>query len=92
MSHLTALLLCLAGFAGLALGTDRQQRIVFERALGRSVKVGLWSAAALSLVLALAVLVGGHGWSLGLVMFNGHTSLAAALVHCALITYGRLQT
>jgi hypothetical protein len=29
------------------------------------------------------------GWSLGLVMFSGHTSLTAAIVYCVLIGLAR---
>jgi Mg/Co/Ni transporter MgtE len=91
MTHVTALALCLAGFALLALATDRQQQAVSGRVLPSAVKTGMRLAAACALLLGLAVLVGSFGWSLGLVMFSGHTSLAAGLVHGALIAHGRLQ-
>ena len=92
MSHLTALLLSLAGFAGLALATDRQQQMVLQRPLRSTAKLATRATAACSLALALAVLAGGHGWGLGLVMFSGHTSLAAGLVYCALLAYGRFRS
>lgn len=92
MSHLTALLLSLAGFGGLALATDRQQQIILQRPLPSTAKLAMRVAAACSLALALAVLAAGRGWGLGLVMFSGHTSLAVGLVYCALLAYGRFRS
>jgi hypothetical protein len=90
MSHLLASGLCLAGFASLALATRRQQRDVVGRYLPSATTIALRIFGAGALSGALGVLVGSHGWGLGLVMFSGHTSLAAAIVYCALI--GRVRT
>ncbi|NNM74144.1 DUF3325 domain-containing protein [Enterovirga aerilata] len=92
MSHLVALVLCVAGFGGLALATDRQQHAVFGRALPEGVTYGLRIAGAAALLLALGSLVVRQGWGLGLVMFSGHTSLASGLVHATLIGYSRLHS
>jgi hypothetical protein len=85
MTHLTALLSCLIGFAALALATERQQEDLFGHALGpcptRWLRVTGWAALAL----ALRVAVTGHGWGLGLVSFSGHTSLGAGLVYGSLV-------
>lgn len=91
MSHLLALMLSLAGFAALASATSRQQRDLFGKVLqpGRTRLIRL--AAAVALVGALGALVAQHGWGLGLVMFSGHTSLAAGIIVCGLIGYARMQ-
>lgn len=89
MIHLTSFVLCLAGFAALALATTRQQREIVGRPLRQSTRYGLRAAGACALLAALGLLVAWNGWSLGLVMFSGHTSLAAALLYCSLIGYAR---
>ncbi|MGP9811838.1 DUF3325 domain-containing protein [Rhodopseudomonas sp. NSM] len=89
MMHALAFALCLAGFVALALATRRQQHEVIGRSLPRGPVRGLRIAGAAALMLALGVLVGWQGWGLGLVMFSGHTTLAAAIVYCALI--GRVR-
>ena len=61
MTHVTALVLCLAGFALLALATDRQQQAVSGRVLPSAAKTGMRIAAACALLLGLAVLVGSSG-------------------------------
>lgn len=91
MSHLLALLSCAAGFAGLAFATRRQQRDIFGGSLPSRTTAGLRLAGACALLLALAILVVSFGWSLGLVMFSGHTSLAAGAVFCALILQARMD-
>ncbi|WP_022720081.1 DUF3325 family protein [Rhodopseudomonas sp. B29] len=91
MSHAVVQALCLAGFAALALATRRLQRDAFGSPLRPAVTLALRSGAAALLLLSLAVLVTWQGWGVGLVMFSGHTTLAAALVYCALIGYGRLR-
>ncbi|HZY18992.1 MAG TPA: DUF3325 domain-containing protein [Ramlibacter sp.] len=85
MTHALTLLLCVAAFAALALGSERQQDDLFGRALPRTTTRGLRAAATLLLLAALAVPVTAHGWALALVMYSGHTSLAAGLVYAALI-------
>jgi hypothetical protein len=92
MSHLPAFLFCLAGFAALAAAMDRPQRDIIGRALAAGTTRALQLAGACALLLALGILVAGFGWGLGLVMFSGHTSLAAGILHCALIAYARIRT
>ena len=89
MSHLPPFVLCLAGFAALAFAMDRPQRDLIGRSLPMSATRALRIAGACALLLALGVLVAWQGWGLGLVMFSGHTSLTAGIVHCALIGYAR---
>ena len=87
--HGVAFVLCLPGFAALALAMERHQEDLFEHAfapsLTRRLRVAGWGA----LLLALCVLVDAQGWGLGLVSFSGHTSLAAGLVFVALLLQGR---
>ncbi|MDA9544364.1 hypothetical protein ACM43_07315 [Bradyrhizobium sp. CCBAU 45321] len=90
MIHLLALGLCLGGFAALAFATHRQQRDIFGTALPRVTTYGLRAVGAGVLLLALGILVAAKSWSMGLVMFSGHTTMAAAIVFCALIGWGRL--
>ncbi len=89
MSHLPPFVLCLAGFAALAFAMDRPQHNLIGRSLAESTTRALRIAGACALLLALAALVAWRGWGLGLVMFSGHTSLAAGIVHCALIGFAR---
>lgn len=89
MNHLVALVLCLTGFAALALGTRRQQRDLLGGSLGLTTVRILRASGAGALLLALGVLVRANGWGLGLVMFSGHTSIAAGIVLSALIVYMR---
>ena len=87
--HGLAFVLCLPGFAALALAMERHQEDLFGHAfapsLTRRLRVAGWGA----LLLALGVLVGAQGWGLGLVSFSGHTSLAAGLVFVAVLLQGR---
>lgn len=89
MKHLLPFVLCLAGFALLASATHRQQVDLFGRALSRRDTLALRIAGALVLTLAMGLLVDWQGWSLGLTIFSGHTSLAAGIVYCTLVGYGR---
>ena len=89
MTHILAFALCLAGFAGLALTAARQQRMLFARPMSASAIAVVRAAAWLALAAALALLVAWRGWGLGLVMFSGHTSLAAGVVHIVLIGWSR---
>lgn len=92
MSHLLAFMLSFAGFAALACATHRQQRDLFGRALKPATTRMLRLAGSAALLAALGVLVSQRGWGLGLVMFSGHTSLAAGIFVCVLIAYGRAQS
>lgn len=89
MNHLGMLLLSFFAFGALALAMDRHQRNVFGHRLApgatRCLRLSSWSALALALLAA----VGGQGWTLGLVSYSGHTSLAAGLVFAALIANER---
>jgi hypothetical protein len=89
MTHLLAFALCLLGFAALAFAMRRHQREIFGRPLQPAMTWGLRSIGACALLFALGLLVARQGWSLALVMFSGHTSMAAALVLCVLIAYAR---
>ncbi|MFT3717638.1 DUF3325 domain-containing protein [Pseudorhodoferax sp.] len=83
--HLIAALLCVAGFAGLALAMERHQEDLFKPPLApartRLLRFGGWAL----LLLALALLVRASGWSLGLVAYSGHTSFGAGAVFLALL-------
>ncbi|MDA7417421.1 DUF3325 domain-containing protein [Xenophilus arseniciresistens] len=87
--HLIAALMCVPGFAALALAMERHQEDVFGAALAagrtRALRVAGWAL----LLLALVLLVRTQGWSLGLVSFSGHTSFAAALSFLGLIAIER---
>lgn len=92
MTHLLAFALCLAGFVALACAIQRQHRDLFKSPLSRTTKYVLRTVGTCFLLLALAVLVGWRGWSLGLVMFSGHTSIAAGFVFCILAAYAGRRT
>lgn len=87
MMHLLSFTLCLAAFAALALAMERQQHDLFGRPLEPAVKRALRVTGTSALLLALGVLVNWQGWGLGLVMFSGHTSLAAGVVFCTIIRF-----
>lgn len=91
MTHLLAALLCLAGFAVLAAAGGRQQLALFGRELRHATTRGLGLLGTALLLAALALLVIDQGWGPGLVVYSGHTSLAAGCVHCALILHGRRE-
>lgn len=91
MSDVPSFALCLAGFTALAFAMNRQQRDIFGRPLRSTTTYVLRVAGAGALLLALGILVTEKGWSLGLVTFSGHTSLAAGIVFCALIGGARMS-
>jgi len=91
MSHLLPFMLCLAGFAGLAFAMDRQQRNVIGRPLKAAATYVLRVVGACVLLCALGLLVTWNGWGLALVIFSGHTSLAAGLVYCGLLAYVKMD-
>ncbi|SHH14950.1 DUF3325 domain-containing protein [Pollutimonas bauzanensis] len=88
-SHAAVLGLSIVAFALLALAMERHQEAVFGRRLGAAAggwnRAAGWAALALALVLAVAL----RGWSLGLVAFSGHASLAAGIVYGMLVWQGR---
>lgn len=89
MTHLASVLICLGAFAALAMATDRAQLDVLGRELPPGLSRALRGAGWVGLLLSLAIVVGGWGWGLGLVVYSGHTSLAAGLVFLALIVRQR---
>lgn len=92
MNHLLAFSLCLAGCGALAMATRRQQRDIMGRSLRLTTTYLLRAFGACALLAALGLLVTSQGWGLGLVMFSGHSSIIAAVVYCALVAYGRIQS
>lgn len=90
MNHFPAFALCLAGFTALAFAVRRQQRDIIGRPLPMTATYALRVAGACALLLALGLLVAGKGWSIGLVIFSGQTSIAAGIVLCALIGQARI--
>ncbi|XIA67978.1 DUF3325 family protein [Bradyrhizobium sp. TZ2] len=68
----------------------RQQRDIIGRSLRLATTYVLRVSGACILLFALGILVAWHGWSLGLVMFSGHTSITAGIVLCALIGHARI--
>jgi hypothetical protein len=91
MTHLPPLLCCLVGFAALALAMPRPQEQVWRKLLPAGTIRCLRTAGTAMLLLALGLLVGRHGWGLGLVAYGGHTSLAAGIVFWVLIVHGRMR-
>ncbi|NUB27667.1 DUF3325 domain-containing protein [Azospirillum brasilense] len=89
MIHLSSFILCLTGFAALAFAMDRPQHDLFGRSLPAPATASLRVGGAAALLGALGLLVSWQGWGLGLVMFSGHTSLGAGVVHGALIVRQR---
>ena len=92
MIHLLAFVLCLAGFAALALSTRRQQRDIIGSSLRLATTYVLRVTGACALLLALGILVAWQGWGLGLVMFSGHTSMAAGVIYYLLLGYARMHS
>jgi hypothetical protein len=89
MTHLLAFALCFAGFTALAFAMHRHQRDIVGRSLPSTTIRVLRLVGTCALLFALGVLVVWRGWGLGLVMFSGHTSIAANLVLFALIGSAR---
>ncbi|MEH2498121.1 hypothetical protein V1294_004600 [Bradyrhizobium sp. AZCC 1678] len=90
MNHLLPFALSLAGFTALAFALSRQQRDIIGRPLQPTTTYVLRVAGTCALLFALGILVAEKGWSIGLVMFSGHTSIAAGIVLCALIGQARM--
>jgi len=91
MTHLPVFILCLTGFVALGFAMDRPQRDLLGRTLPVRTVRALRLAGTCALLLALGMLVSRQGWGLGLVMFSGHTSLAAGVVHCTFIALSRAR-
>lgn len=91
MSHFVTFALCLAGFAALALSTERQQEAFFKTVSPTRTRNGRivgWAALAV----ALGATVMHQGWGFGLVNYSGQTSMAAGLVYVTLILVKRRQS
>ena len=91
MIHLLAGVLCLGGFTALAFATRRQQRDLIGRSLRRGLTLLLRLMGACALLLACGLLVDWQGWGLGLVMFSGHTSIAAGIIYLILVGPAGMQ-
>lgn len=91
MSHLSIALLCLAGFGGLALSTERQQEELTGRAWPTRLTRTLRACGWIAIVSALGVAVASGGWGLGMVSYAGHTSLTAGTVAGVLVLARRLR-
>jgi high-affinity Fe2+/Pb2+ permease len=91
MIHLLSFALSLAGFTALAFAMRRLQRDVIGRSLRLATTYALRVAGACALLFALGILVAWHGWSLGLVMFSGHSSVTAGIVYCMLVGYAGMH-
>jgi hypothetical protein len=91
MTHLAAFVLCLAGFVALAFATRRQQRDLVGRSLPLATTRAVRAIGACALAGALGLLVAWQGWGFGLVMFSGHTSMAAGIVYATLIAFVRTR-
>ncbi len=92
MSLLPVLMLCVCGFACLALAMVRHQRDLLGRLLSPIPTHGLRASGWLCLLLAAWRLIAAQGWSLGLVSYSGCTSLAAGLVHLGLLLHARRRS
>lgn len=91
MSHFVTFGLCLAGFAALALSTERQQEAFFKTVSPTRTRNGRivgWT----TLAVALGATVMHQGWGFGLVNYSGQTSMAAGLVYLTLILAQRRQS
>ncbi|MPY88022.1 MAG: DUF3325 family protein [Luteitalea sp.] len=91
MTHATTFILCLVGFASLAVAMERHQKGLFGRILEARATRWTRTAGWLILLSALVVVVKGQGWSIGLVSYSGHTSAGAGLVFVALAVHGWLR-
>lgn len=88
-AHALLFVLCVLGFAGLALAMDRPQEDVFGRALSASASRRFRLAGWTLLGLALWAAVAAYDTGLGLVLYSGHTSGAAGFVFIALLVWSR---
>src|SRR5690606_40179810 len=93
MHHLLTLLACLLAFGCLALAMERHQEDLFSRRLGSAAtatwRTTGWMSLCASLVPAL------HApslWSVGLVAWFGHLSVAAGIVYVALLLAPRKRS
>ena len=88
-AHPTILLLCIIGFACLALAMPRHQEDLFDRCLPARWTVVLRVTGASALVVALGCACAWLGGAFGLVAFSGHTGAAAGIVLLAFVGLNR---
>jgi hypothetical protein len=88
MLHLLILALLLTAFACLATTSERHRPAAFRKKY-RGLALSIYLCAWLLLALALVIAVQTIGWALGLVIWFGHASIAAALVYCLLVFFQR---
>ena len=91
MMHLLALAGSILGLGFLAFATERVREDLFGRGSDTLPPRWLRPSGAIVLAVVLTLLVWWRGWGLGLVMFSGHTSLAAGAVLFGLILHARLR-
>ncbi len=84
-THGALSVICLLGFACLALAMDRHQETIFVRTLRLSLTQGLRVSGCLLLMLSLCVAVFVLGWGLGITVFIAHSSAAAGLIFMLLV-------
>ncbi|WP_028208088.1 DUF3325 domain-containing protein [Paraburkholderia nodosa] len=89
MMPLFALILCVPAFACLATAMERHQETLFGARLPAALSRVLRGAGWCALLVALWLAVAGKGWALGLVWYDGCTSLAAGIVYGLLIVYAK---
>lgn len=87
--RLLALLLCVGAFSCLAMAMARHQETLLGQAFPAAQSRCLRGAGWCALAIALALVVAGQGWALGLVAFSGCTSVAAGTVYGALVAWAR---
>lgn len=88
-AHALLFVLCVLGFASLALAMDRPQEDVFGRALSARASRRFRMAGWVLLGLALWTAISAYDTGLGLVLYSGHTSGAAGVVFIALLVWSR---
>jgi hypothetical protein len=89
MTHAWLLATSVAGFAALALATERQQEELLGRVLTAARSRLLRATGWLLLGAALLVAVRGWGWGFTLVAYCGHLSLAAGVVYATALAMAR---
>lgn len=91
LDHSLVLLPACAGFACLALAMERHQTSLWGKELSKAATRALRMAGWALLLLCLWLAVARMGWSLGLVAYGGHASIAAALVFIGLLVTSRAR-
>jgi hypothetical protein len=88
MLHLLILTLLLPAFALFALTSERHRPAVFRKKY-RGLSLSIYLCAWLLLLLSLIIAGQAIGWALGMVIWFGHCSVAAACIYCALTVFQR---